>query len=95
LRSDYALPVKNWQWHVPCLRETNRLLAHQLLIAHKVVGFSLLGLIALHVSAALFDHFVRRDEILTAMLPAAEAWRTPKPTRDIAAVSSSDSTVTE
>jgi cytochrome b561 len=65
---------------LPALIERNRPLAQQLLIAHKVVGFSLLGLIALHVSAALFHHFVRRDDILTAMLPAAAAWRTPKPT---------------
>jgi hypothetical protein len=38
----------------------------------------LLGLIALHVSAALFHHFWRRDDTLTAMLPAAAAWRTLK-----------------
>jgi len=35
-----------------------------------------LGLIALHVSAALFHHFWRRDDTLTAMLPAANGWRT-------------------
>jgi hypothetical protein len=39
----------------------------------------LLSLIALHVSAALFHHFWRRDDTLTAMLPAAAAWRTLKP----------------
>jgi cytochrome b561 len=60
---------------LPALIEKNRPLAEQLLIVHKAVGFSLLGLIALHASAALFHHFVRRDEILTAMLPAAAAWR--------------------
>jgi hypothetical protein len=42
---------------------------------HKAVGFSLLGLIALHVSAALLHHFWRRDNTLTAMLPVAAAWR--------------------
>jgi cytochrome b561 len=65
---------------LPALIEKNRPLAQHLFIAHKVVGFSLLCLIALHVSAALFHHFVRRDDILTAMLPAAAAWRTLKPT---------------
>ena len=61
---------------LPALIEKNRPLAQQLLTIHKAVGFSLLGLIALHVSAALFHHFWRRDDTLTAMLPAAAAWRT-------------------
>jgi hypothetical protein len=59
--------------------EKNRPLAHQLLSLHKIVGFSLLGLIVLHVSAALYHHFWRRDDTLTAMLPAAAAWRTLEP----------------
>jgi cytochrome b561 len=63
---------------LPALIEKNRPLAQQLLAAHKAVGFSLLGLIALHVSAALFHHFWRRDDTLTAMLPAAARWRTPR-----------------
>src|ERR1700677_355957 len=61
---------------LPALIEMNRPLAQQLLSLHKVVGFSLLGLIALHVSAALFHHFWRRDDTLAAMLPAAAASRT-------------------
>jgi cytochrome b561 len=67
---------------LPALIEKNQSLAHQLLAAHKAVGFSLLGLIALHVSAALFHHFWRRDDTLTAMLPAAAAWRTPNSPAD-------------
>jgi cytochrome b561 len=63
---------------LPALIEKNRSLAQQLLTAHKVAGFSLLGLIALHVSAGLFHHFWLRDDTLTAMLPSAAAWRTPK-----------------
>ena len=67
---------------LPALIEMNRPLARQLLTVHKAVGFCLLGLIALHVSAALFHHFWRRDDTLTAMLPAAAAWRTLKPRTD-------------
>jgi cytochrome b561 len=59
---------------LPALIEKNRPLAQQLLTVHKAVGFALLGLIALHVSAALFHHFWRRDDTLTAMLPAV-GWR--------------------
>jgi cytochrome b561 len=67
---------------LPALIEKNRPLAHELLSVHKVLGFSLLGLVALHLSAALFHHFWRRDDTLTAMLPAAAAWRTLKPQAD-------------
>ena len=77
---------------LPALIEKNRPLAQQLLSAHKAVGYSLLGLIALHVSAALFHHFWRRDDTLTAMLPAADAWRPLRlrldPTRDAGAAPS-------
>ena len=59
---------------LPAFIEKNRQLAKQLLAVHKAVGFSLLGLIALHASAALFHHFWRRDDTLTAMLPAADRW---------------------
>jgi cytochrome b561 len=67
---------------LPALIQKNRSLAHELLSVHKALGFSLLGLLALHVSAALFHHFWRRDDTLTAMLPAAAAWRTVKPRAD-------------
>ena len=67
---------------LPALIGKNRPLARELLNAHKALGFSLLGLIALHVSAALYHHFWRRDDTLTAMLPAAAAWRTLKPRVD-------------
>jgi cytochrome b561 len=56
---------------LPALIEKNRQLAQTLLGLHKAVGFSLLGLIAVHAAAALFHHFWRRDDTLTAMLPAA------------------------
>jgi superoxide oxidase len=60
---------------LPALIGQHRPLARQLLVAHQTVGFLLLGLIALHISAALFHHFWRRDDTLTAMLPSAAAYR--------------------
>jgi cytochrome b561 len=56
---------------IPPLIGENRPLAGLLLTVHETVGFLLLGLIALHVSAALFHHFWRRDDTLAAMLPSA------------------------
>jgi cytochrome b561 len=60
---------------LPALIEKDPLLAHRLLTVHKTVGLCLLALIVLHVSAALFHHLWRRDDTLTAMLPAAAGWR--------------------
>ena len=36
---------------------------------HELGAPLLLGLIALHVAAALYHHFVRRDAVLKRMLP--------------------------
>ena len=54
---------------LPTLIGQDRPLAKQLLAVHKTVGLLLLGLIALHASAALYHHFWRRDDTLEAMLP--------------------------
>ena len=55
--------------HLPALIGRDRPLAKQLLEVHETVGLLLLGLIALHASAALYHHFWRRDNTLEAMLP--------------------------
>ena len=55
--------------HLPALIGQDRPLAKQLLEVHEAVGLLLLGLIALHASAALYHHFWRRDDTLEAMLP--------------------------
>jgi cytochrome b561 len=54
---------------LPPLIGQDRPLAKQLLAVHVTVGLLLLGLIALHASAALYHHFWRRDDTLEAMLP--------------------------
>jgi cytochrome b561 len=64
---------------LPALIGQDRLLAWQLLAVHETVGFLLIGLIVLHISAALFHHFWRRDDTLTAMLPSATGHRQTGP----------------
>jgi cytochrome b561 len=54
---------------LPALIGQDRPLAKQLLGVHETVGFVLLGLIGVHAAAALYHHFWRRDDTLTAMLP--------------------------
>jgi cytochrome b561 len=53
---------------LPALIGQDRPLAKQLLEMHETVGLLLLGLIAVHASAALYHHFWRRDDTLEAML---------------------------
>ena len=38
--------------------------------AHETAAWALIGMVALHAAAALWHHFVRRDNVLRAMLPA-------------------------
>jgi cytochrome b561 len=60
---------------LPTLISEDRPLARRLLAAHETVGYLLLALIGLHVTAALLHHFWRRDDTLTAMLPSAAGRR--------------------
>jgi cytochrome b561 len=54
---------------IPSLLAPDRVLARQLFMAHDFVAKLLLGLIAVHIVAALFHHFVRGDDVLRTMLP--------------------------
>jgi cytochrome b561 len=42
-------------------------------IVHFSLGIALLALLVLHVGAALRHHFVKRDDVLTRMLPARKS----------------------
>jgi superoxide oxidase len=56
-------------WQVPKVMAGDKpltMLFHQI---HAVSAWVLLGLIGLHILAALFHRFVLRDEILQSMLP--------------------------
>ncbi|MEH3041645.1 MAG: cytochrome b [Sphingomonas paucimobilis] len=50
-------------------------LAHLGHDVHALVGFAMLGLVALHVAAALRHHFLLRDGVLLRMLPGTRAVR--------------------
>lgn len=42
-------------------------------LAHKFMGFALMGLLGLHIAAALKHQFVNRDDVLARMLPGARS----------------------
>src|SRR5215472_8739560 len=63
-----------FQWpHLPILstlpRATKREYVEILGTTHAIFAYTALGLLLLHVSAALWHHFVRHDTILKRMLP--------------------------
>jgi cytochrome b561 len=43
---------------------------HSFRIAHTVFAYALMGLIAVHVAAALFHQFIRKDQLLLRMWPS-------------------------
>jgi cytochrome b561 len=53
---------------LPAIIGPDNALVRQAITAHEVVAYLLLGVIALHAAAALFHHFVRRDDVLNRML---------------------------
>jgi cytochrome b561 len=54
---------------LPPIIGPDKLLAKQATAAHDLVDDFLLAIIAVHAAAALFHHFVRRDDVLNTMLP--------------------------
>ncbi|MFA9216775.1 MAG: cytochrome b [Sphingomonadaceae bacterium] len=62
---------------LPDLVGKDKELALLLKLVHKVLAWSLSGVVALHVAAALKHHFINRDATLKRML----AWRRPEGNR--------------
>lgn len=57
-----------WLFELPPLVAQNKPLSETLLMIHRWVGIGIALLIVLHIGAALFHHFIRRDRILLRML---------------------------
>nr|WP_276557185.1 cytochrome b [Prosthecomicrobium hirschii] len=66
---------------LPALTGRDRDLADLLEIWHPTAAWLLLGLVALHVAAALWHGFVRRDGVLQSMLPSAGPAHPARPAR--------------
>lgn len=67
--SAFGAPIRVfWLFELPPLVAKDERLAGQVLGWHGMVGIALAAAIAIHVAAALFHHFVRRDEVLRRML---------------------------
>ena len=78
----FAVPLLGWAgtsafgapvdffglFNLPQILEKDQALAERLLGIHAVVALSLAGLVLVHVSAALYHHFIRKDETLRRMI---------------------------
>ena len=64
-----------WRIPLPAIVSTDRDMAELAALVHFSLGIVFAALLVLHVGAALRHHFVKRNAILTRMLPAR---RTPK-----------------
>jgi cytochrome b561 len=58
-------------FNLPPIVGKNEALATQLFTIHRWVGWLLIALVLMHVGAALYHHFIRRDSVLKRMLPRA------------------------
>jgi len=59
--------------NIPPLVPKNADLGHRIAELHALLGDVVVWLAGLHAAAALFHHFVLRDDVLASMLPAG--WR--------------------
>lgn len=60
-------PVEFFHLHLPPLIGTNEALSERLYAWHGAVGWALLGLIVVHVGAALYHWLIRRDGVMQRM----------------------------
>ena len=63
-------PVSVFGWFtLPDLVEPNPELQASFELTHRIMAYLLFFLLGLHTTAALFHHFVRKDNVLRSMLP--------------------------
>ena len=61
-------PVEFFNWTVPQFIDKNKELGDTLFWLHGIVGWAIVGLLAVHIGAALFHAIVLRDSVLKRML---------------------------
>jgi cytochrome b561 len=72
-------PFELLAWTIPPVVDQH--LGYALLFhgAHELGAWCLIGLVSLHAAAALFHHFIRRDDVLEAMAPTLRRRRNLDP----------------
>lgn len=57
---------------LPAIVAPDNARSSQVLQVHAIIAFVLLFLVAMHMSAALYHHFIRKDGVLKRMIPRLE-----------------------
>jgi cytochrome b561 len=69
MTSAYPAPVPFFGlFNLPAIWPANRALSDQLAAVHLYLGLAIAVVAAMHIGAALFHHFVRKDRILMRMI---------------------------
>src|SRR5262245_33156907 len=67
--SAYPAPVPIYGlFNLPPIWPANRALSDQLFVVHRAIGIAIAVVAAMHIGAALYHHFVRRDRVLMRMV---------------------------
>lgn len=62
-----GFPVEFFHWHLPPIISEHEQLSEQLFMWHERLGWTILGLIVLHVAGALFHWKIKRDNVMKRM----------------------------
>ena len=67
--SAFAAPVIVFGlFQLPMIAPANRALSDQLLFVHRSIGLTIACLVAVHIAAAIYHHFVHKDRVLMLMI---------------------------
>jgi cytochrome b561 len=67
--SAYRAPMPMFGlFELPPIAPINRALSGQLFVVHRALGIIIAVVAAIHIAAALYHHFVRRDRVLMRMM---------------------------
>jgi cytochrome b561 len=55
-------------FELPPILSQDRVLSDRLFVVHALIGAAIAGLVAMHIGAALYHHFVRGDRVLMRMI---------------------------
>jgi cytochrome b561 len=67
--SAYRAPIKVfWLFELPPIWPVDQPYSEKMFGVHRLIGITLALLICMHIGAALFHHFVRRDDVLLRMV---------------------------
>jgi cytochrome b561 len=62
-----------WLFELPPIWPQDRAFSDQVFVVHRAIGYLIVLLLATHIGAALFHHFVRRDRVLLRMWSVARS----------------------